>query len=879
MNITLIRIDAQDAAGGAVPVFLSSHDLPQACHIAGEQWQPALATLPEFALDFFGGGFSGQVTAPRTRFTVATIGLPAFGPLASARARFADAQVQIWVGEPDALVLRFDGRITGEPEVDEAARAAKFDAAVQDSWADDPLLTLFAGTDGIEGPVDLTGQSKPLALGNIRFGSHVLIDNIDNVYMVSNGPVQAVNAAYDRLLSLGPSTGDFPDLAALIAADIPNGSWGTCLALGLVRLAAPPDGRVSFDISGSNAGTGGYVRLPGGVIRRVADLAGGTVNAASLTALDVARPYNLQLHLREQATAREVIAQLADSVAAVAGVSLTGELFAQPLVIAGSGEALNADGSSALAVIAVEELAKAAPAWRLATQAEPTFELHSPDEAAFSYRWQGEFSLTRVYRTDDVVTGPDSAAWAYINPVPAAGEVLPVWPATANAHWRIFQVPGSAAIAPANANRVPFSRMEGDRGWAVLSNSTPTPPTVSYGTLDGLRFFRVEATATAADQAFSFGTGSTPAFTIADSERLSVQARVELQGAGALRWQLELWTFEPDGVTQSQTAVVFGDAPSSLTGALPNVQAFVDVPAGRVSGRLELRIFTGAAGALQAAISEPMVTSAAPSQTVHPSFTAGPNADDAADVTATAQRTIVPQFPIIEINQGEAGHTGDRVVLHIAKRGTAQLLGGTWSLPSQSLGAGTASIGASTGVVTLSGIIQSGSYTVRYTHTDGIATDLAVNVTFFAAPAAPGGSSDSVGNLQSINSTSFAVITPRDLEITLPGGDTDAVLTAQLVALNALPESPFGATDIEFRLMNVTGTPTIVGATQASSPSPTVGFDAETSSAVADQGSITINRTASGLGAGSTQKFRLEARISGGNTRTIFISGTVQAAA
>jgi hypothetical protein len=106
-----------------------------------------------------------------------------------------------------------------------------------------------------------------------------------------------------------------------------------------------------------------------------------------------------------------------------------------------------------------------------------------------------------------------------------------------------------------------------------------------------------------------------------------------------------------------------------------------------------------------------------------------------ADVTATAQRSIEPQFPSIEIKQGEAGHTGNRTVTHTAKRSTVTLSGGTWSLPSTNLGAGSASINSSTGTVTLSGIVQSGAYAVRYTHTDSLATDLAVNVTYIPTPA------------------------------------------------------------------------------------------------------------------------------------------------
>lgn len=130
---------------------------------------------------------------------------------------------------------------------------------------------------------------------------------------------------------------------------------------------------------------------------------------------------------------------------------------------------------------------------------------------------------------------------------------------------------------------------------------------------------------------------------------------------------------------------------------------------------------------------EPMITKIAAGQTAVPGYIQG-RADGNADVTATAQRSIEPQFPSIEIKRGEAGHTGNRTITHVALRATTALTGGTWSLPAQSLGAGSASINSSTGTVTLSGIVQSGSYTTRYTHTDGTPTDRAVPVIYVPTP-------------------------------------------------------------------------------------------------------------------------------------------------
>lgn len=673
MVAVLIWIDAQNEAGDPQVLRLASHDMPELCHAAGYQWDPALAQLPAFALDFFGGAFAGQVTAPRTGFAVMTTGLAGFAGTSAARARFADARVRIWVGDITSavsadlgpLTLRFDGRLTGEPEIDDAARVARFDAAVQDGWADDPLLDLFEGSGGIEGPQDIEGQPKPLALGNVRFAGGLLIDNVDNVRMVSGGAVESITAAYDRLASLGPSSGDHADLAALLAADIPNGSWATCLAQGLVRTGAPPDGRMSFDVQGSNAGAGGYVRSPGAMIRRIADLAGGTVNEVSLTVLDSARPYNLQLQLGEQITAREVIARLADSVAAVAGVSLTGEMFAQPLGIGTASEALNADGTSALPVVAVEELAKASPGWRLATEAELTFEVHSADEAAFGYRWQGNYSATRVFRVDDVVTGPDGASWVYINAAPAAGQALPVWPTTTNTHWQNFSPSGGAGVS-----------IDGDGEIQGIGDGAGTP--VNNG-------------------------------------------RVVLEGAIDER---------PGG--------------------------------GNFVGQLFAATDTGEVTRWNGTSWEPT-----------------------SDITAQAARIIEPQFAVVEIRRFELGNVGSRTVSHFTKRGEVAIGGGTWSLPQVLLGDGGATINASTGLVTLSGIDQSGSYTIRYVHTDGVRTELKMNVSFI----------DQEATVRSINAspsvpswfqgvTSSRTVTHSAIEgaSTLSGGTWSLVSTAGLTA-------------------------------------------------------------------------------------------------
>jgi hypothetical protein len=182
--------------------------------------------------------------------------------------------------------------------------------------------------------------------------------------------------------------------------------------------------------------------------------------------------------------------------------------------------------------------------------------------------------------------------------------------------------------------------------------------------------------------------------------------------------------------------------------------------------------------------------------------------EDNADVTATAQRTIVPQFPSIEIKQGEAGHTGTRTVTHTARRGTSTISGGTWSLPSSAVSGATVTINATTGTVSLSGVAISGSYTVRYTHTDGIATDLAVNVTYVPTPpTANTGRIARSTTASGVSSTAWTTV----LEATIndgPVGWADVALTYN-------PDVTGTSTEFEARLQRAGVDVATIGSVQA----------------------------------------------------------------
>lgn len=470
MQAYLIQIDAQTLAGSAQTIRLASHDDAALCHLDGAQWQPAIDRLPSLRYDFFGGNFNGSIARPQAQFSASINGAPLI-----VQSRFAGARFRLYAGElpkvaqgetlilnfiaqeyfsddggaADAvggLSLLFDGIIDREPQI--GGGIASFTAGPDDAWLDNPLLDTYAGSGGLEGPDALEGNVKPLILGNTRFAPGILIDATDDVYQVSAyGDIQAVNEVYDRVVKLGTVEGDYASLAALIAAALEPGEWATCLADGLVRLGAPADGTISFDVSGDNSGTGGYVRKPGAMIGRIAEIAGGTTNAANLSALDTDRPYNLALVLNSQVTARQAIQEIADSVGATVGIDWTGTLFVQALGYGTASETLKMDGSAAPAIVDVSEQPIGAPFWRLATNAEPTWVVHTIDEIGTGYNIRGEYSATRVYRIDDLVFASDGRAFAYINATPGAGNAPPALPATSNTYWTLVSSATTGATA------------------------------------------------------------------------------------------------------------------------------------------------------------------------------------------------------------------------------------------------------------------------------------------------------------------------------------------------------------------------------------------------------------------------------------------------
>lgn len=173
-------------------------------------------------------------------------------------------------------------------------------------------------------------------------------------------------------------------------------------------------------------------------------------------------------------------------------------------------------------------------------------------------------------------------------------------------------------VENAPANRVPFSLMEGDTGWAVNFNPSSRPITSSYGLQAGLRRYESTMTASASGQEFAFASSR---FRLNPGERVSVQARLLVAGTAPGSWRIDLVSFDASDAA-TLTTVASGTGARSFA----PTAAFVTVPAGAVSGYLQVVAGSSGAGTVQTLIAEPMVALAAVGQTVHPAFIPGPTA-------------------------------------------------------------------------------------------------------------------------------------------------------------------------------------------------------------------------------------------------------------
>lgn len=369
---------------------------------------------------------------------------------------------------------------------------------------------------------------------------------------------------------------------------------------------------------------------------------------------------------------------------------------------------------------------------------------------------------------------------------PVVTPVTPVvFDSRAAASWLMADIaPGATNTAPANANRVRFSLMEGNQGWKLGFNPSNVPFTEIYATDAGRPVFVVQTqtTATGQDVVLSQAASPAAAWTATPGERLSVQAVIDVIGP-VFSWNLLCQFVCADG-TRTPVSVATANGERPIANGI--VAGFIDVPTGGASpvvgGYLDLEADSSGAGTLQLAILHPMVASAQAGQTAHPAFVPGPSAAAAADVTALA-------LPAVSQGEWQAGRNyriGDLVFAnnatwtatssHTSATGNRPGIG-PWGVfvasPSATVTGTATSAAFSTGVLssgTFGGPLASITVTVG---SGGIVDLSAVGVTDLESGAA------ATAALKVQRDVSPGVWADVDTERTLPSVSSDADLQSR----------------------------------------------------------------------------------------------------
>lgn len=181
----------------------------------------------------------------------------------------------------------------------------------------------FLGTGGAEGPTEYKDRFKPRLMGVGRQFTPVMINQASLTYCYHDGGVGGPLAVLDAGVAI-TFAANYATYAALIAAAIPGGQYGTCNALGLIRLGSPLVGVLTIDAEGG--------KPSGTVLKTFADISANIIDVATtlsssdfetgtITAMNTACPQTLGYWYdgSSEQTLRTVLDLLAKSIGAFYG--------------------------------------------------------------------------------------------------------------------------------------------------------------------------------------------------------------------------------------------------------------------------------------------------------------------------------------------------------------------------------------------------------------------------------------------------------------------------------------------------------------------------------------------------------------------------------
>ena len=176
---------------------------------------------------------------------------------------------------------------------------------------DEPVLqTKYLGTGGIEGNSEHEGVRKPRAWGECKNVTPAHIDQVNLVYHLNDGPIEAIDAVYDSGVEL--TRGNL--VADVFAQEPAEHTYDYELDRALIRLGSTSAGLITADIKGDN--DGGYVTSAADIASRIIANVGANPSASSVARcndLD-SSSVGIYIHSGDEVTARDASRQVMNSV-------------------------------------------------------------------------------------------------------------------------------------------------------------------------------------------------------------------------------------------------------------------------------------------------------------------------------------------------------------------------------------------------------------------------------------------------------------------------------------------------------------------------------------------------------------------------------------
>jgi hypothetical protein len=171
----------------------------------------------------------------------------------------------------------------------------------------------YAGTGGYEGTEGIKGNIKPLIFGFVAHASPVLLDPNLNLYQFNDGPSHQSTSIEVRQGGIVMGTW-IPDTNLLTwsptPADVSNGALRVDFTRGMFRLAAPPEGVITFTKHGvTDVPISGQLPdiIRAIISRRIPEI---TIDTQAFDFHKSALPHSYGLYIRESRSVGDVIRDL-----------------------------------------------------------------------------------------------------------------------------------------------------------------------------------------------------------------------------------------------------------------------------------------------------------------------------------------------------------------------------------------------------------------------------------------------------------------------------------------------------------------------------------------------------------------------------------------